>query len=642
MRTKLVILCLVGTLIIVSATTESVAQVRGTRTRGLSRSSGVSARRSSRASSPSIRSGARSTPASRPAAVSMRSAPRAPSVAPRPSRSAPSRMPSTPRSVGRSVNSFRSGVRSSVPSRPSRPSVSVTRPTAPRASRVLRGRRSSSLSEVTVPQPTIPNVPSVSVGRRPQPVARRSGVTPPQPAEPVRPPTVQRPSVNTSMTRPRSTTVTQDTRTRTTRTVAGNQSRARPQRLRVFGSTRDGTEPAARSIGERLSADTDARKVTSRSLVAEDLSKERSTRADEIYPRRSSREDSGSREPRVIGSRPHRSTPFPRTLRPDASDEGVSPARARQPALARDAGQRNRPERRERPRAGERPRTVRWPSYQRQIRLARRSWVRSLRHRHHDWWISFGFNWGTPYVWEPYWYPYRPYIGRWHGYDSWYHCTPFTVGVSWPWHYRVRLGYVYTPHTYYAPYSASVWLGYDPFLYFWWPAPYNVSVNYYTYENTSYPPDSVRDWSSNDWVYYEPSAELPAQIETPLSTPTYVAGESYVSEPVQEPYYVEPLEAETVPVEEIEEPIVERESTPAGVVEAATVSSETPVEVEPEPLAVQEPAAPAAVAAQVAPPPVKRSIAVPAPGRSKTTQTTLAAGGLAFLGAALWMAWPRP
>ena len=43
-----------------------------------------------------------------------------------------------------------------------------------------------------------------------------------------------------------------------------------------------------------------------------------------------------------------------------------------------------------------------------------------------------------------------------------------------------------------------------------------------------------------------------------------------------------------------------------------------------------------------APPPVKPAISVPAPGRGRTSQTMLATGGMAFLGAALWMAWPRP
>jgi len=196
----------------------------------------------------------------------------------------------------------------------------------------------------------------------------------------------------------------------------------------------------------------------------------------------------------------------------------------------------------------------------------------------------------------------------------------------------VLLGYAYDPYVRYAPYTTAVWIGYDPFLYFWWPAPYSVSVNYYTYQYGNYPPESTAGWSSNDWVYYEPSPEPPAEIEMPLYTKRYVPEETYPGKPLQVPFETEPVEAEPVPVEVAREPVQQPEATPPGVVEAATVPEEEPVEVEP---AVPAPEV------QTAAPPLDRSISVPAPGRSSSYKAMLATGSVAFLGAALWMAWPR-
>ena len=287
----------------------------------------------------------------------------------------------------------------------------------------------------------------------------------------------------------------------------------------------------------------------------------------------------------------------------------------------------------------------RLPERHRQVRHARRDWVRDLRHRHHNWWVSFGLSWGTPYVWEPYWYPYRPYVGRWNGYSGWYHCTPYTTGIWWPWHHRVRLGYVYSPYTSYGPYTSSVYIGYDPLLYFWWPAPYNVSVNYYTYENSNYPPDSVRDWSTNDWIYYEPSASLPPEIETPRYVEETPLSDVYIGGAPLAAVAVGSGRAELAAEEVVEEPLVEPEPTPVGIVEAAAVPQQEPPEiergiVEPELYVTENVRSPEVT--PPAPPPVKPAISVPAPGRSRTSQTMLATGGMAFLGAALWMAWPRP
>jgi len=206
---------------------------------------------------------------------------------------------------------------------------------------------------------------------------------------------------------------------------------------------------------------------------------------------------------------------------------------------------------------------------------------------------------------------------------------------------------VYSPYTSYGPYTTSVYIGYDPLLYFWWPAPYNVSVNYYTYEYGSYPPDSVRDWSTNDWVYYEPSADLPPEIEAPMYTEEVQSRERYMAGGAPlETVRIGSAGAGTVPADIVEEPVFEPEPTPAGIVEAATVVEDEPVEsepvvVEPEPY-VTEPVSVPEVKAAAPPPPVKPSIRVPAPGQSKTARTMLATGGIAFLGAALWMAWPRP
>ncbi len=190
-----------------------------------------------------------------------------------------------------------------------------------------------------------------------------------------------------------------------------------------------------------------------------------------------------------------------------------------------------------------------------------------------------------------------------------------------------------------------MYLGYDPLLYFWWPAPYNVSVNYYTYETGNYPPDSVRDWSTNDWVYYEPSASLPSEIETPLYTEEARPSDVYIGGAPLAPVAVGSGRAELAAEEFVEEPFVEPEPTPAGIVEAATVVEgefvETiPVVVEREPYVIANVDVPEVKSA--APPPVKPAISVPAPGRSRTSQTILATGGIAFLGAALWMAWPKP
>ncbi len=413
-------------------------------------------------------------------------------------------------------------------------------------------------------------------------------------------------------------------------------------------------EPVAKSTGEQRAVVTSPRKAIERVASSGSSSEDRATTGAELlYPRRDSKGTDEPRQPKVtvIGeARTHRATPFPRTIRAAAVGDATSSRKRRPATIARETIRDEGGGGRYRTDMGPGDRTRRHDTYrhERHMRYARREWCRHLRRRHNDWWVSFGFTWGTPYIWEPYWYPYRPYVGRWDGYRSWYHCTPYTTGIWWPWHRRVCIGYVYAPYTYryHAPYTTSIWLGYDPFLYFWWPAPYSVSVNYYTYEYGNYPPDSVRNWSSNDWVYYEPSTDIPAEIETPL----YTGRETYVTEPterfIEESPAVVPVETETVPPEPIEEPAEQVEKpTPAGVAEAATLVEEERTDIEPAaepmPAAVTE-MVESAPHVEAEPPPLKPSISVPAPGRGPASQAMLATGGVAFLCAALWMAWPRP
>jgi len=626
MSTKPVVLGLVGALIIAATATESMAQMRGGRTRGMSRSSSGS----SSGSSSSSRFSMRSAPSRSGSSSFSRSAPR----------SAPS---FSARSV-RSTGSFRPPSRPAAPRAPSRPSVSVSRPSLSRSTSMPQIQRVPRLNSVTIPRPTAPRMSGVSRERSPQSVSGPSRSAPARPAKPALPTAVERPSVNRSFRVPRSTIAPEDRRSRTIRSVSGNPSRTRTPRLDVFRSSGSETGSTAKPALDRPAVVADARKTITRTRGGDSSPGGQATGVESLYPRRNSKLASADREPQVIGSRPHRSTPFARTLRPEPSADGALDRRRRPAGGGRGAF---RPEGRGDGRRGDGRRAPgRWPERHRQIRHARRDWVRDLRHRHHNWWISFGLSWGTPYVWEPYWYPYRPYIGQWYGYDGWYHCTPYTTGIWWPWHHRVRLGYVYSPYTSYGPYTSSVYIGYDPLLYFWWPAPYSVSVNYYSYEYGSYPPDSVRDWSTNDWVYYEPSASLPPEIEMPLYTEEVQPRETYIvgGAPL-ETVHVGAIEAETVPAEIVEQPVYEPEPTPAGIVEAATVTEDEPVEtvpvvVEPEPYVTANVNVPEVKSA--APPPVKPSIRVPAPGRSRTSQTILATGGIAFLGAALWMAWPRP
>jgi len=641
MSARTVALSLVVSLILVSAASECPAQSRGTGIGSLSRSkSGSSIVSSGSSRSTSGRTVSRSAPSIR-ASVS--------SISRSTSRSG---APSMPKSTGRtySVTRPRGVQRPSSPRSPSRSSMSLTPPAPARVAPVRAPYRSSRPQQIRTVRPTAPSLPSVSIDRGSVVVPDVSRMRLPQSPQTIERPTIKPPSVGINTSRMRSISGTAGSSSSegagTADTPGTDTSTPSVRRLQWRGVFEPGT--SAISSVERPTVASGSREITAQTISA-DASRDGLTGIEDIYPRRKIGEDSEPREPKVtvIGNRAHRSTPFPRTLG-SAESSGDSPTTGsgrlrRPPPIARNTA---------RPEVGQGPpdrngrETIMWPPYRRELLCARRQWVRDLRHRHNKWWISFGLGWGTPYVWEPYWYPYRPYIGRWQGYRGWYHCTPYTTGIWWPWHRRVLLGYVYDPYIRHAPYSTTVWVGYDPFLYFWWPAPYSVSVNYYTYEYGNYPPDSTTGWSSNDWVYYEPSPEPPAEIEMPFYAERYAPEETRIAEREQLPAEREPVAVEPAPVEVVQMPVEQPESTPPGVVEAATVPAQEPVEVEPAPEAapqvVPEAVVPGPEVEPAAPPPLDRSISVPAPGRSSGYHTILAAGGTAFLGLALWMAWPRP
>jgi len=608
MYTKPVIACLAGAVIALAATTESAAQIRAGRTRSMLRSGGGS----TRAASPRTVTPSRPiTPSSSRAPSAVRSAPPA------------ARAPSLPSPRGGSSRAFQIG---NAPQRPARPSVSIRPPSPSTVTRVSRPRPVSPPQSAPTPQPAVRSKPTVRSVRR---VTRPTFTTPSTVRQSVqRPAAVQQPSVGTSTRVLRTPSVPARKSGPTSRIVRQGPATLRSSWRGVRRPTRNETAQATETASPQPKQSIDAGTADVR------LSSDSGTsRAEDIYPRRTVKDSVVTRTPEVtvIGDRQRRDRVSPRIEVGDRPrPEGVARSR-RPPAILRDT---NRPAGGDLPYADfDENASKRYRRHHRDMQRHRRDWISDLHDRHHNWWVSLGFSWGTPYVWEPYWYPRHPYIGRWAGYRGWYHCTPYTTGIWWPWHRRVLLGYAYTPSLSYAPYSTSVWIGYDPFLYFWWPAPYNVSVNYYTYEYGNYPPESDRAWSRDDWVYYQPSQELPPEVETPLYSDVRVPEQVYVEEPVQVPVYIEPEPSVPAPEPDQIEP------APAGVVEAAAIDEEAPVEVEPatppepylEPPAIQP----------AAKPPIRRSISSPAPGKSAGAQTLLATGGIAFLGAALWMAWPK-
>jgi hypothetical protein len=267
-------------------------------------------------------------------------------------------------------------------------------------------------------------------------------------------------------------------------------------------------------------------------------------------------------------------------------------------------------------------------AYSMDIHLARYHWLHSVHRRQVAWYPQRRYP--GHYLSEPYWGPFRPHIGRWPGYDSWYSCTPYTTGVWLPWHRRVLVGYAYYPSRYDVPFSTTVWVNYDPFIYSFWPAPYSVSVNYYTTEPGEYPIKSGEQGTYLDWVQHEPSTT--PEYVVPEYGEEYVPPETWVEEPG-----VELADAEPWPTEPKHAP------TPAGVVEAATLPEETSVEigqvVPAQPL--DNPTLASVSAVQQETGPGSQPLGLPVPGRGTVRQTAMVTGGLAFLGAALWMAWPR-